>query len=83
MVNEDFVNEIAFIYYITHDFPRYGNYKNEDFEEIERKKEEWKLLSEEQKAEIRENALSWIQAYQQRFPDQYTIVSSNWKKIDW
>jgi hypothetical protein len=83
MVSEDLLNELAIVYYTSYDFPRNGNYTDEDFLLISQKKEDWKALSIDEKNIIKEKARSWAEAYKQRFPEQFEIISNNWRKIDW
>lgn len=83
MVSEELVNELAIVYYISKDFPSNGNYTNQDFEVLHQKKQQWKVLPEEERNLIRSETMLWIEAYKEKFPEQFAIVENTWKKINW
>ena len=82
MLSQDFLEEMAFLYYISYDFPQL-QYSSAEFENVAQKKNQWQTLSETKKDEFRQKALQWVNDYQLKFPGKIEVVEGNWKKINW
>ncbi len=81
-MDQEFLNELALVYYISYDFPQL-QYSEKDFFVLNQRKNDWKSFSETEKKIYLDKVKEWCDHYNSAYPNQLQYVVKGWKKINW